>query len=50
MNKVTAEEYNLVEDRSRNGLPGPLGAEGGCISIGEVLGLYGELGAESPRP
>ncbi|WP_144979450.1 Crp/Fnr family transcriptional regulator [Halomonas sp. C22] len=47
MNKVTAEEYNLVEDRSRNGLPGPLGAEGGCISIGEVLGLYGELGAES---
>ncbi len=25
----------------------PLGAEGGCISIGEVLGLYGELGAES---
>ena len=47
MDKVTVEEYKLVEDRNRKGVQGGLSSDSSCIGLGEVLSLYGELSADA---
>ncbi len=47
MDKVTKEEYQQVEDKNRKSVHGSLSSDSSCIGLGEVLGLYGELGGDA---
>ncbi|WP_404375784.1 Crp/Fnr family transcriptional regulator [Vreelandella aquamarina] len=47
MNRVTVEECDKVKNKDRESVPSKLSDDSSCITIDEVLNLYGRLGADS---